>query len=92
MEDYSHEAFKFGVTGGGCSGFNYLLMETTLDEKQDDDELLKFDGVTIIVDGASLFAIVGTEIDYTTDMMGSRFEFSNPMSKSSCGCGTSFST
>ena len=91
MEDHGHEAYMFGASGGGCSGFNYLLKDVKLDEKQDIDEVFEFGRVKIIVDGASLFAIIGTEIDYKTDVMGSRFEFGNPQSKSSCGCGESFS-
>jgi len=91
MEDYGHEAFVFGVSGGGCAGFNYLLKEISLDEVQEDDEVLDFDGVKIVVDGASMFAIAGTQIDWKTDLMGSRFDFSNPLAQSGCGCGTSFS-
>lgn len=91
QEDYGHEAFIFGVSGGGCAGFNYLLTEYTLAEVTEEDEVIDFDGVKIVVDGASMFAIAGTEIDYKTDLMGSRFEFNNPLATSSCGCNTSFS-
>ena len=90
QETHDFEAFIFGVSGGGCAGFNYLLKDTTLADINDDDEVVEFDDVKIVVDGASVFAILGTEIDYKTDIMGSRFEFSNPLSVSGCGCGTSF--
>lgn len=85
------EAFIFGVNGGGCAGFEYMLKDIKLDEVQENDEVLDFDGVKIVVDGASMFAIAGTQIDWKTDLMGSRFDFSNPLAQSGCGCGTSFS-
>lgn len=87
--------FRFGISGGGCSGFNYNLepindmeIEWSL---QDGDEQLDLDGVPMVVDGASIFAIVGTEIDYKSDMMGAHFTFRNPNAAAQCGCGTSFS-
>lgn len=86
------EGFSFGVNGGGCSGFSYNLKPMDfIDTKNDDDEVFDFDGVKIVLDGASMFALAGTEIDYKTDVMGSAFSFSNPMAAASCGCGTSFS-
>ena len=91
LSDNDVEAFVFGASAGGCAGFNYLLKEIKLDEVQENDEILDFDGVKIVVDGASMFAIAGTEIDWKTDLMGSRFEFRNSTAKSACGCGTSFS-
>jgi iron-sulfur cluster assembly protein len=40
--------------------------------------------------GKSLMHVVGTHIDWEKDIMGESFKFDNPMAKSSCGCGTSF--
>jgi len=91
MEANGFEAFVFGASGGGCAGFNYLLEETKLADANEGDEILDFDGVKIVLDKFSVFAIAGTEIDYKVDVMGSRFEFSNPIATSGCGCGTSFS-
>ena len=47
-------------------------------------------GLRVHVCGKSLMHVLGTEIDWTNDFMGSRFVFSNPAAKQSCGCGTSF--
>ena len=33
--------------------------------------------------------IIGTEIDYIEDIMGSRFHFNNNKISNYCGCGTS---
>jgi len=35
--------------------------------------------------------LVGMVLDYKEEIFGSNFVFENPNSKSSCGCGTSFS-
>jgi len=33
----------------------------------------------------------GSKIDFTNELIGSSFKISNPKTKSSCGCGDSFS-
>ena len=33
----------------------------------------------------------GSEVDYAEELIGNSFKISNPQSKSSCGCGVSFS-
>jgi len=45
----------------------------------------------MIVCGKSMFLVIGTEIDWKEDYMGSRFEFNNPNAKGMCGCGSTFS-
>ena len=81
----------FSVIGGGCNGFKYNIEPMTeepdkLDEKIDINNNLK-----LIVDQKSIFYLIGTEIDWKEDIMGSRFDFNNPNSTSQCGCGTTFS-
>jgi iron-sulfur cluster insertion protein len=34
--------------------------------------------------------VLGSEIDYVTELGGSFLKISNPQQKSSCGCGSSF--
>jgi len=85
------EAFYFGVKSGGCSGFNYELADSTPEKLNENDEILEFDDVKIIVDGASILYLTGTEIDWVEDLMGDHFEFSNPLAANSCGCNKSFS-
>ena len=38
-----------------------------------------------------VFEDVQSEVDYAVDLIGDSFKISNPQSKSSCGCGVSFS-
>lgn len=80
---------RLGVSGGGCSGFQYVL---GLDERVgDDDTVLHQHGVDVVVDEMSLSMLAGTEVDYVEDLMGATFQIHNPNATSSCGCGNSFS-
>ena len=86
-----YKAVFFGATGGGCNGFKYILEPTNSVDGTGHDELVSVGGVPIVVCGKSMFLIMGTEIDWTEDHMGSRFEFHNPVSSGQCGCGATFS-
>lgn len=77
------------VQGGGCSGFQYGF---TFDEDQaDDDWVIEKGSIKILVDSMSYQYLVGAEIDYKEDVMGSQFSIKNPNAQSTCGCGSSFS-
>ncbi|MCH8173200.1 MAG: iron-sulfur cluster insertion protein ErpA [Proteobacteria bacterium] len=81
--------FRIAVQGGGCSGFQY---DFKLDEEQaPDDVVVEKNGVTVLIDGASLLYMIGSEVDFAEELVGSYFKISNPNAQSSCGCGTSFS-
>lgn len=77
------------VQGGGCSGFSYGF---TFDEEQNDDDfVIERTGVKVLVDAMSYQYLVGAEIDYKEDVMGSQFTIKNPNAQTTCGCGSSFS-
>ena len=77
------------ITGGGCSGFQYGF---TFDELvADDDTTVETGGVTLLVDPMSFQYLVGSEVDYTEGLEGSRFVINNPNATATCGCGSSFS-
>jgi iron-sulfur cluster insertion protein len=77
------------VSGGGCSGFQYGF--SFEDAVSEDDTTVEKDGVTLLVDPASLQYLTGAEIDYQEGLEGSRFVIKNPNASSSCSCGSSFS-
>ena len=77
--------FRIAVKGGGCSGFKY---DFTFDSKIDSNDLKH---KNIVVDKASLDMLKGSEIDFSEELIGNSFKISNPKTKSSCGCGVSFS-
>ena len=77
--------FRIAVKGGGCSGFKYDFSF----EKNIEDDDLKHNN--IIVDKSSLEKLKGSEVDFAQELIGESFKISNPQTKSSCGCGISFS-
>jgi iron-sulfur cluster assembly accessory protein len=77
--------FRIAIKGGGCSGFQYDFSFDKSIEKDD----LKFEN--ILIDKVSADLLKGSEVDYVSELIGDSFKISNPQSKSSCGCGTSFS-
>jgi len=91
VSEEENQALKLRVyiTGGGCSGFQYgFSFEETAAE---DDAAIEKDGVTILVDPMSFQYLVGSEVDYTEGLEGSRFVVNNPNATTTCGCGSSFS-
>lgn len=80
---------RIGITGGGCSGFQYNF---SLDDKKgDDDVIFTKGGVNVVVDETSIPFVSGATIDFKTDLMGAYFTMENPNASSTCGCGSSFS-
>ena len=77
--------FRIAIKGGGCSGFQY---DFSFDKSMEKDDV-KFEN--ILIDKTSADLLKGSEVDYVTELIGDSFKISNPQSKSSCGCGTSFS-
>ena len=77
--------FRIAVKGGGCSGFKY---DFSFDKKVDNDDLTHNN---VVIDKSSLEMIKGSEIDFSDELIGTSFKISNPKTKSSCGCGVSFS-
>ncbi|MDR1827798.1 MAG: iron-sulfur cluster assembly accessory protein [Methylobacteriaceae bacterium] len=76
-----------GVKNGGCAGMNYVLnLAKSVDAL---DEVVEDKGVRIVIDGKSLLFLIGTELDFQTDKMASKFVFNNPNQTAACGCGES---
>jgi len=77
--------FRIAVKGGGCSGFKY---DFTFDKKIEKDDLKH---ENIVVDKSSLQMLKGSLVDFSEELIGNSFKITNPKTKSSCGCGVSFS-
>ncbi len=103
-EGVSPEAggLRVGITGGGCSGLSYNIR---FDSKaRDRDRTYIFGGgletvgdpsgakaVRIFVDPKSFLYLAGMVLDFEETLMRQGFNFINPNSTKSCGCGSSFS-
>lgn len=82
------------VTGGGCSGMKYGF---TFDEQQQPEDVVtvtqvKEIPVYLLVDPLSYGYLADAEIDYKEDIEGEQFIIRNPNAKTTCGCGSSFTT
>ena len=77
--------FRIAIKGGGCSGFQYNFSVDT--GKENDD--IQYNN--ILIDKTSADLLKGSEVDFVKELIGEQFRISNPQSKSSCGCGVSFS-
>jgi iron-sulfur cluster assembly protein len=80
---------RLGVMGGGCSGLSYSIKFDTRPRER--DRVFEFDGVRIFVDPKSFLYLHGMTLDYEETLLRQGFNFINPNSTRSCGCGSSFS-
>ena len=81
---------RLGVTGGGCSGLSYAIKFDT--QPRERDRIYEFDGVRVFVDPKSFLYLHGMTLDYEETLMRQGFNFVNPNSSRSCGCGSSFTS
>ena len=51
------------------------------------DEVVEDKGVKIFIDPKAILFLIGTEMDFETNKLGSRFVFNNPNQTAACGCG-----
>ena len=87
-EEERPEFVRFGVKGGGCSGFTYTIDFDSRPRKFD----LEFEshGVNLLVDKKSHLYIKDTTIGWSDQLQDKGFKFDNPHAKGACGCRTSF--
>ena len=81
------QMFRFGVSGGGCSGFNYIF---DVCEEWEDGDIKFCDDPPSLVDSESIKFLYGSTIDLVTSGMNKQLSVENPGARASCGCGTSF--
>lgn len=80
---------RLGVQGGGCSGLTYNIRFDS--QPRERDRIFQFDDVRVFVDPKSYIYLHGMVLDWEDTLMKQGFNFVNPNSQKSCGCGTSFS-
>jgi len=80
---------RLGVMGGGCSGLSYSIQFDS--HPRERDRVFEFDGVRVFVDPKSFIYLHGMTLDYEETLMRQGFNFINPNSSRSCGCGSSSS-
>ena len=78
---------RVGVKNGGCAGQEYVLEYAQAANPL--DEIVEDKGVTILIDPKAVLFLIGTEVDYETTRLASKFVFRNPNQVDACGCGES---
>ncbi|MEQ8966400.1 MAG: iron-sulfur cluster assembly accessory protein [Azospirillaceae bacterium] len=79
---------RVGVRTRGCSGLSYY-MEYAEEQKKFED-MVEDKGVKIFIEPTATMFLLGTEMDYVEEDLGSQFVFNNPNEVDRCGCGESF--
>ncbi len=89
VEEKDAVGLRIYVKGGGCHGYQYgMAFESKV---ADDDTVIEKGGVQVIMDSQSAPLLQGAEVDYVDSLQGSGFAIKNPVAKTTCGCGSSFS-
>ena len=78
---------RFGLTGGGCAGFEYIF--DSVKEKSPEDIVVDFGKLQFVIDKISVPYINGMTLDWRKEGLNEVFKFINPKEQSSCGCGVS---
>ena len=76
----------------GMLGFGTQFTNEFDEVSNEDDTVMEKNGVQLLIDPMSYQYLVGAEIDYSEGLEGAQFVIKNPGAKSTCGCGSSFST
>ena len=91
----SGSVLRVGVRSGGCSGMSYTMDFIDAADIQGDDERYSYEpadapSFEVVCDPKSLLYIYGMQLDFSTELIGGGFNFTNPNASQTCGCGSSF--
>jgi len=91
----SSQLLRVGVRSGGCSGMSYTMDFVNSDAIENQDEVYEYqtlDGTAfrVVCDPKSLLYIYGMQLDFSNELIGGGFNFTNPNATQTCGCGSSF--
>ena len=78
-----------GIDKTGCNGYSYKLDFLKKNEEQN-LEFIEQNNIKVYIDPKATLFLMGSEMDYLSDKLSSRFVFKNPNETSTCGCGESF--
>src|SRR5688572_18465959 len=82
-------AIRVKVISGGCSGMEYRI-EPDTEPPKPGDTVVETQGLRVYLDSKGLLYMIGSELDYTSSLIGSGFKFKNPQAVAECSCGQSF--
>ena len=94
-EKGSNQLLRVGVRSGGCSGMSYTMDFVDSVSIEATDKVYEYatnDGTEfrVVCDPKSLLYIYGMQLDFSNELIGGGFNFTNPNATQTCGCGSSF--
>ncbi len=87
MARQGSKGLRIGVKKGGCAGMEYTMDYVA--EVNPLDEVVEQDGARVLIAPMAQMFLIGTEIDYETELLSAGFKFRNPNVAEACGCGES---
>lgn len=83
------DAVYLTITGGGCAGFGYGWSTVTSEEITKQDKVIDCSSGLLAISAQALPYLDGVEIDYITELLGTKLVINNPNAVAACGCGES---
>jgi iron-sulfur cluster assembly protein len=81
---------RVGVAEGGCAGLTYSA--EIVSKMKDSESVVHTAGaIRIVSGGANAKFLDGLVIDFSDDLLNGGLQFTNSNTKTTCGCGQSFS-
>ena len=84
-EDNGNDTIRVGITGGGCTGYKYVIRFAGSIHSTD------YGKFSIVIDEDSLPLLKGSTLDYVQEGLNQSYKIINPQETASCGCGVSIS-
>ena len=70
---------------------SYVMDVAKPDEADENDTVIALnENIECVIDPKSLMFLFGLRLDYSDELIGGGFQFSNPNAEETCGCGKSF--
>ena len=86
----SGQFLRISVVEGGCAGLTYGA-EVDQEIRDEDEVVLEKGDIRLVSDENSRKYLDGLIIDYSDDLINGGLQFTNSNTKTTCGCGASFS-
>ena len=89
QQEYDADGFglRFGLRGGGCSGYKYVLELES--DPEDDDLVFERGPIRVFVRPEHMEKLKNSTIGWKESLLESGFDIVNPQAKRPCGCGES---
>lgn len=81
---------RVSISNRGCSGHKYHYELRPWDSAGPMDEIIDWPDGRMVIDGLSLFGLIGSRLDLREDRFETQLIWENPMAVNACGCGESF--